>query len=110
MKNLTSNIIPASFIAATIAVSGILAPMASAQDKVTFNFDYSAEELSTQSGMDSVLERLEIDAKRACSTSQRLTIQAQKTKNACVQTVMNNALKTISAPKLMAQYEATQNS
>ena len=106
MKNLTSNIIPAGFIAASIAVAGLMAPTAAAQDVVTFDFSYTETELNTVAGNQAVLERLEKKAKRACSSAhQRMTLQGQIAQNKCVTAAVENAVKSISAPELVAQYK-----
>ncbi|MFC7291197.1 UrcA family protein [Hirschia litorea] len=107
MKNLTSTITAAAFIATSVAVIGLTAPIASAQDAVAFEFNYSVDELQTEAGTQQVLDRLETSAKRACDTgNRRLTLSDMRVKNACVSTVMHNAMEEISAPALIAQYKA----
>ncbi|WP_018998054.1 UrcA family protein [Hirschia maritima] len=106
MKNPTSNMIPAGLIAASIAVAGLMAPVAAAQDVVTFDVSYSDSELATKAGNQAVLERIEKKAKRACgSAHQRLTLQNQIAQNKCVSIAVENAVKSISAPELVAQYK-----
>lgn len=106
MKNPTSNIIPAGLIAASIAIAGLMAPVAAAQDVVTFDFSYTESELATEAGNQAVLERLEQKAKRACSSAyQHKTLKSQIAKNECVSVAVENAVKSISAPELVAQYK-----
>ena len=111
MKNLESNLSIAVLAIAALSIGGIVAPVASAQEPVQFEFSYTEQELQTEAGKNNVMERIEAGAKRACSTSsQRLTLQNQRLENECVATAMDDAARSIQASQKLAQYPTTKSS
>ncbi|ACT58602.1 UrcA family protein [Hirschia baltica] len=111
MKNLESNLSIAVLAIAALSIGGIVAPAASAQEPVQFEFSYSAEELQTEAGKHNVMERIEAGAKRACSmSSQRLTLLNQRLQNECVTIAMDDAVKSIQASQQLAQRQAIKSS
>ncbi len=88
-------------IAAFAALTVVSAPAALAQDIVTVEVEYSPQELLTPQGVESVVERIQYKARKACGhTHGRMPITEAVAVRQCTQSAIEDAITKVKRPQL----------
>lgn len=96
-----------------IALAGFaLVPAAQAGETFPFEFEYSAQELNSETGATEVYERLKAQVEDACEfTNSRRGVTAANIEKKCIEAAMDATVRDINSDQLkLAHVESTKTS